>query len=142
MRPILRLMTTLILLALPHAALADRIPADPGAMSYVISPENGATVTNPVTIRFGLTGMGVAPAGVDAPGTGHHHLLINVDPATIDFSQPIPSDDNHRHFGRGQTEATLDLPPGTHTLILLLGDHFHIPHDPPVMSEPITITVN
>ena len=143
MRPFLRLLTTLPLIALTAGpALADRMPPDPGAEAYIIEPADGAVVTNPVTIRFGLRGMGVAPAGVDVPGTGHHHLLINVDPATVNFDEPIPADDNHRHFGRGQTEVTLDLPAGTHTLRLLLGDHFHLAHDPPVLSAPVTITVN
>jgi Domain of unknown function (DUF4399) len=88
-----------------------------------------------------LSGMGVAPAGIEKEGTGHHHLLIDVDASSIDFNESLPSDDNYRHFGGGQTEATIDLPAGTHTLMLILGDQNHIPHDPPVMSEPITITV-
>lgn len=125
--------------ALP--ALADRIPAPEGAEVYIVTPQDGATVSNPVTIVFGLRGMGVAPAGVDFPDTGHHHLLINVDPAEIDFDEALPADDRFRHFGGGQTEVTLDLPAGTHTLMLLLGDELHVPHDPPVMSAPITITV-
>ncbi len=125
--------------ALP--ALADRMPALEGTEVYFVTPEDGATVSNPVTLVFGLRGMGVAPAGIEHPHTGHHHLLINVDPDEIDFDLPIPADDRHVHFGGGQTEVTLDLPEGTHTLLLLLGDEFHVPHDPPVMSEPITITV-
>jgi len=96
-------------------------------------------VTNPVTVRFGLSGMGVAPAGVEKAKTGHHHLLI--DAAIPDVNAPIPKDDNYRHFGGGQTEATIRLSPGQHTLQLLLGDHNHIPHNPPVMSRKITITV-
>ena len=112
-------------------------PAD--AEVYIISPQDGDTVTNPVTIQFGLKGMGVAPAGVDKPNTGHHHLLIDADVPSLEA--PIPADDNHRHFGGGQTEVTLELPPGKHTLQLLLGDKSHVPHDPPVLSRKITIIV-
>lgn len=107
---------------------------------YFISPTDGATVSSPVTVRFGLKGMGVAPAGVDKPMTGHHHLLIDVDQLPP-MNQPIPKDANHRHFGGGQTETTIELSPGKHTLQLLLGDKGHMPHDPPVISEKITITV-
>ncbi len=85
--------------------------------------------------------MGIAPAGVSHDNTGHHHLLINVAPEEIDMDEPIPADDRHSHFGGGQTQATLDLPAGTHTFILLLGDEFHVPHDPPVVSEVLTLTV-
>ncbi|TCM83560.1 DUF4399 domain-containing protein [Rhodovulum steppense] len=127
-------------LALPAAA-QDRTPAPEGARAYIIAPEEGATVSNPVTIRFGLDGMGVAPAGVDHMGTGHHHLIINVPQEGYDFSVAVPADDNHIHFGGGQTEVTLDLPAGTHTLWLLLGDAAHLPHEPPVMSEPVSVTV-
>jgi hypothetical protein len=121
-----------------HAA---RTPAPDGAMVYIVTPEDGATLSNPVTVVFGLRGMGVAPAGVEHPNTGHHHLLINVDSREVDFSEPLPADDRHRHFGGGQTEVTLDLPAGTHQLWLVLGDEFHVPHDPPVVSAPITVTV-
>ncbi|MCO8143917.1 DUF4399 domain-containing protein [Rhodovulum tesquicola] len=127
-------------LALPAAA-QDRTPAPEGARAYIIAPAEGATVSNPVTIRFGLDGMGVAPAGIDHMGTGHHHLIINVPQEGYDFSVAVPADDNHIHFGGGQTEVTLDLPAGTHTLWLLLGDAAHLPHDPPVMSEPVSVTV-
>jgi hypothetical protein len=120
---------------------ADRMPAPERATAYIIAPADGATVSNPVTIRFGLKGMGVAPAGVEKDKTGHHHLLIDVNPSKIDLDSPLPADENHRHFGGGQTEVTLDLPVGSHTLILLLGDHNHIPHDPHVISKSITITV-
>ncbi|MFU8825772.1 DUF4399 domain-containing protein [Yoonia sp.] len=119
----------------------DRTPAPVDAQVYFIGLEDGATVSNPVTIAFGLTGMGIAPAGIDAADTGHHHLLINVDPATLDLNDGVPADDNHIHFGGGQTEVTRDLPLGTHTLALVLADHAHIPHDPPIISEMITITV-
>ena len=132
-------LTIALLLAGPALA-ADRTPAPPGAVVYFITPADGETVANPVTVRFGLKGMGVAPAGVEKANTGHHHLLIDVaDLPPLD--EPIPADDQHRHFGGGQTEVTLDLPPGTHTLQLLLGDQNHIPFDPPVVSDQITITV-
>lgn len=114
-------------------------PAPAGATLYFVSPQDGAEVIGPVTVRFGLTGMGVAPAGVNLEKTGHHHLIIDAD--LPDLDQPIPSDDHYRHFGGGQTEVTLDLAPGQHTLQLLLGDFTHIPHNPPVKSERITITV-
>jgi len=121
-------------------AAPARTPAPPNAMVYFLSPANGATVSSPVTIRFGLRGMGVAPAGVTNPNTGHHHLLVDVDTLPPD-NLPIPNDANHRHFGLGQTETELTLPPGQHTLQLVLGDALHIPHQPPVVSEKITITV-
>lgn len=117
-----------------------RTPAPEEAAAYIISPADGDVVSSPVTVQFGLEGIGVAPAGVQNEKTGHHHLLIDVD-ALPDMDAPIPSDDKHRHFGGGQTQTTLDLSPGEHTLRLLLGDHLHVPHDPPVMSEEITITV-
>jgi hypothetical protein len=126
---------------LPSPSLADKTPSVEGAKVYIISPQDGATVSNPVTVRFGLSGMGVAPAGVEKEKTGHHHLLIDVDPATIDFDNGLPSNDNYIHFGGGQTETTIELPSGKHTLILLLGDQNHTPHDRPVISEPVTITV-
>jgi hypothetical protein len=118
-----------------------RTPAPEGASVYFISPEDGATVSNPVTLQFGARGIGIAPAGVDWPNTGHHHLLINVDPAEVEMDYGLPADDQYRHFGGGQTEVTLDLPTGTHTMFLLMGDHNHVPHDPPIQSEVITITV-
>lgn len=106
---------------------------------YIISPKNGATVSSPVTVVFGLKGMGIAPAGVDNEHTGHHHLLINtgLPPA----NKPIPSDANHHHFGKGQTETRLELAPGEHTLQLLIGNHAHMQHGEPIASEKITITV-
>jgi hypothetical protein len=115
-------------------------PWPAGAKLYFISPENGATLSNPVTIRFGLKGVGVAPAGVEKEKTGHHHLLIDTD-IPKDLTAAIPADDNNKHFGGGQTEVTMDLKPGTRTLQLLLGDHSHVPHNPPLASEKITVTV-
>jgi hypothetical protein len=109
------------------------------ARVYFISPEPGATLRSPVLVRFGLGGMGIAPAGVEKGGTGHHHLVVDAElPPT---GLPIPKGEHYRHFGMGQTEVSLELPPGEHTLQLLLGDHLHIPHDPPVVSERITITI-
>ncbi len=129
------------LLALPGMALAGETPAPEGAAVYFVGLEDGATVTSPVTIRFGLKGMGVAPAGTEKEKTGHHHLIINETIEGEELNEPIPADDNHVHFGGGQTEVTIDLPTGTHTLQLVLGDWSHIPHDPPVMSQRITVTV-
>jgi hypothetical protein len=117
-----------------------RVPSPKGAKVYFISPADGETVRNPVLVRFGLSGMGVAPAGVQTPSTGHHHLLVDID-LPKDLSLPLPTDDHHRHFGGGQTELPLALSPGKHTLQLVLGDYLHRPHDPPVVSERITITV-
>ncbi|WP_206935325.1 DUF4399 domain-containing protein [Roseococcus thiosulfatophilus] len=138
--PALALAAALVF-TMPALAQLERTPAPAGAAVYFIEPAAGATLSNPVTLRFGLRGMGVAPAGVEHGNTGHHHLLINVDPATLDMGAGIPADDQHRHFGGGQTEVTLVLPPGEHRLQLLLGDHNHIPHNPPVMSEVITVRV-
>jgi hypothetical protein len=128
----------------PPAAAAPaaptRKPAPAGAMAYLIEPADGATVTNPVRVVFGLKGFGVAPAGIDRNDAGHHHLLVDTGmPANLGL--PIPNDEQHRHFGAGQTETTLTLPPGRHTLQMLLGDHLHIPHDPPIASSVVTIEV-
>jgi hypothetical protein len=137
----MRRIAAVFLLLSMSAIAADlpRSPAPAGVALYFIAPEDGAKVANPVTVRFGLKGMGVAPAGIAMAGTGHHHLLID---ATVPPSdRPIPADERHVHFGKGQTEAVLTLAPGRHRLQLLLGDHLHLPHDPPVISAPITITV-
>ncbi len=121
------------------AAEVPRTPAPNGAEVYFITPGNGEKVKGIVRVRFGLRNMGVAPAGVEKDGTGHHHLLI--DAALPDFDVPIPNDERHRHFGGGQTEVELKLSPGRHTLQLILGDFRHIPHTPPVLSEQISVTV-
>jgi hypothetical protein len=121
-----------------HAA--DKSKSADDAMLYIISPLDGEAVSSPVKIVFGLEGMGVAPAGIKFNNTGHHHLLIDVAELP-DVNSPIPSDDNHRHFGKGQTEALIELEPGEHTLQLMLGDHLHIPHDPVVFSKKIKISV-
>ncbi|HEY0684249.1 MAG TPA: DUF4399 domain-containing protein [Steroidobacter sp.] len=118
---------------------AQRTPSPAGAEVYFIAPADGATVSGPVTVKFGLKGMGIAPAGITFDNTGHHHLIIDADLPPV--GAPIPTDAQHVHFGKGQTETTLDLKPGKHTLQLLLGDFGHIPHDPVVASKKITITV-
>jgi uncharacterized protein DUF4399 len=118
----------------------DRTPSPPGASVYIISPKDGAKVSSPFVVEFGLKGMGVAPAGVKIENTGHHHLLIDTD-APADLNAPLPSSDKVMHFGKGQTQTTLTLPPGKHTLQLLLGDNGHVPHNPPVISKKITVTV-
>ena len=120
-------------------AAMPRSPSPAGAVLYFISPADGAQVTSPVNVVFGLQGAGVAPAGIDLPNTGHHHLLVDTELANE--SLPVPADEQHIHFGLGQTETTVELAPGEHTLQLVLGDHLHIPHDPPLMSERITVTV-
>jgi len=118
----------------------EKSKAADNANVYIISPADSETVTNPVKIVFGLEGMGVAPAGIEFTNTGHHHLLIDVAELP-DINLPIPSDDNHKHFGKGQTETVIELEPGEHTLQLIFGDHMHIPHDPVVVSKKIKINV-
>ena len=117
-----------------HAA--EKSTAADDAKLYIISPLDGETVSSPVKIVFGLQGMGIAPAGIKFNNTGHHHLLIDVAELP-DVNSPIPSDDNHKHFGKGQTEAVIELQPGEHTLQLMLGNHMHIPNDPVVDSKKI-----
>lgn len=120
---------------------AQGTPSPEGATVRIVSPENGAVVSNPVTVVFGLSAMGVAPAGTEKENTGHHHLLIDLDPGDVVMDESLPADDNLRHFGGGQTEVVLELSPGEHTLQLLLGDQNHVPHVPPVLSEQVTVTV-
>jgi hypothetical protein len=122
------------------AAQLPRTKAPAGARAYIISPKNGDTVPATFTVQFGLKGMGVAPAGVTQANTGHHHLLIDMAKLP-DMTVPMPATDNLKHFGGGQTETELTLAPGTHTLQLVIGDYLHIPHDAPIVSEKITITV-
>ena len=126
-------------LCLTGAALA-RESSPAGAEVYIVSPKDGAKVKSPVTVVFGLKGMGIAPAGIKFDNTGHHHLLVDTD-VPADLSQPLPANENHVHFGKGQTETSLTLPPGKHTLQLLLADYTHTPHDPAVISKKITIVV-
>ncbi|MHC8441876.1 MAG: DUF4399 domain-containing protein [Candidatus Eutrophobiaceae bacterium] len=125
--------------ALSFAAFAGQAQAPADAELYFIAPADGERIKGSVRVIMGLRGMGVAPAGVQAANTGHHHLIINAP--LPDFNRPVPSDDNHRHFGGGQTEVILTLPAGRHTLQLLLGDHAHRPHTPPLHSDQIVITV-
>ncbi len=123
-------------------AQAGETPAPADAKVYFINLKDGDTVTSPVTIHFGLSGMGIAPAGTQVPNTGHHHLFIDAAPLEGDaLNEAIPMDEHHVHFGKGQTEAVVTLPKGSHTLQLVLGDWSHIPHNPPVMSERITVNV-
>lgn len=123
--------------ALPVLA---KTKAPQGAKAYIVSPKDGETVKSPVTVVFGLEGMGVAPAGVQSKMTGHHHLLVDVKKLP-NMNLPLPNDKNHIHFGGGQTQTSVELAPGTHTLQIVLGDHAHIPHDPPIVSKKITIKV-
>lgn len=124
-----------------QAQMPAPIPAPAGAEVYIISPVDGATVKGPVVVRFGLKGMGVAPAGIKMDNTGHHHLFVDTELPT-DMSQPIGVVENKIiHFGMGQTETTVNLPPGKHTLQLLVGDYLHIPNAKPIASKKITITV-
>ena len=122
----------------PATAL-PRTPAPPGARVFIVSPKDGETVSSPVKVVFGIEGMGLAPAGEKNDTAGHHHLLVDTDLA--DPSVPIPADATHIHFGKAQTEASVDLPPGKHTLQLVLGDYVHVPFDPVIASEKITIEV-
>lgn len=129
----------LLMTGVMTAQLARQKAAE-GTSVYIIAPANGATVSSPFTVRFGLKGMGVAPAGVNHPNTGHHHLLIDVAELP-DLATPLPATDNIRHFGGGQTEAEITLPAGQHTLQLVFADYLHLAHERPVVSEKITITV-
>jgi Domain of unknown function (DUF4399) len=130
-----------MLVAAATLAIAGETPAPVDAKVYFIDLKDGDTVTSPVTIRFGLSGMGVAPAGTQAPNSGHHHLIIDDKIEGEALNAAIPMDEKHLHFGKGQTEAVVTLPKGQHTLQLVVGDWTHIPHNPPVMSERITVNV-
>ena len=132
--------TAALVLAATVVWAQERTPSAAGAEVYIISPKDGAKVTSPFVVQFGLKGMGVAPAGVKFENSGHHHLLIDTE-APTDPGAPLPASEKVVHFGKGQTETTLTLPPGKHTLQLLLGDASHVPHNPPVMSKKITVTV-
>ena len=138
---IARLIVLSAALALPSAtAHAQGKPAGKEALLYFVWPQDGATIKGAFWCRFGLRGMGVTHAGDSFPNSGHHHLLIDVT-QPLDLNDTIPADKNHLHFGAGQTEARIELPPGKHTLQLVLGDANHIPFDPPVMSRKITVTI-
>ena len=126
------------------ALAAIRSDSPKGAKSYIVQPRDGKTVKKKFKVIFGLRGMGIAPAGSNMPDTGHHHLLVDVDAKDYDMSTVLPGDqmDKVKHFGKGQTETMLELAPGKHTLQLLLGDYRHIPHNPPLSSPVIHITVH
>lgn len=139
------LLAVLIFLAVfgvrsPALAASNLSHASTSARTYIIEPSAGQTVSEEFTVKFGLSGMGIAPAGIDKEGTGHHHLLIDVDELPK-LSDPLPATSQIKHFGGGQTETTLRLSPGKHSLQLLLGNYSHVPHDNPVLSEKIFITV-
>jgi len=123
------------------AAAPARLAAPPGAEVYIIAPLDGAKLRSPVTVRFGLKGLGVAPAGIQFDNTGHHHLLVDTDLAELSLDAPLPATANILHFGKGQTETQLTLAPGKHTLELLFADFSHRSFDPPLHSKKITITV-
>ena len=128
---------------LTSAVAADKLEkrkSPKGAKAYIISPKDGKTVGKKFTVRFGLKGMGVAPAGIDKENTGHHHLLVNADKLPP-MNLPLQASKTLIHYGGGQTETVLELPPGKHTLQLVFADFAHIPHNPPVISKKITITV-
>jgi hypothetical protein len=135
----MRALSVLLVLAC-GTAFADQTPSPAGAEVYFIAPKDGQHLKSPVHVVFGLKGMGVAPAGVKFDNTGHHHLLVDTA-LPADLTQPLPANDSIRHFGKGQTETTLDLPPGRHTLQLLFADATHTPFSPDVASKKITITV-
>ena len=134
------LILAVLMLCASFAFAQERTPAPAGAEVYIISPKDGARVHAPVRVQFGLTGMGIAPAGVKFENTGHHHLLIDTDPPA-DLGAPLPATDKIVHFGKGQTETTLTLSPGKHTLELLFADYQHVSFNPPLHSKKITITV-
>ena len=134
--------SSVVFVAAATAVLAQtQTPSPAGAAVYFINLKDGDTVTSPFKVQFGLSGMGIAPVGVQNERTGHHHLLIDTKLSDEELKRPIAADAKHVHFGGGQTETTVTLPPGSHTLQLVLGDWSHIPHNPQVMSPVITVTV-
>jgi hypothetical protein len=138
-RPLLALGVCLVA---AFAAAADRIAPPAGAEVYFIAPQNGAKLHSPVTIKFGLKGMGIAPAGIKFDNTGHHHLLVDTDVSELKLDASMPATDKIVHFGKGQTETTLPLTPGKHSLQLVFADSLHQSFDPPLTSKKITITVD
>ena len=137
----LRTTLALIITCVLVNSVAAQTPSPAGAKVYIINLKDGAKIKSPFLVQFGLAGMGVAPAGVEKPNTGHHHLLIDTSLTVDQMKGAIPADDTHKHFGGGQTETMVTLPKGKHTLQLVLADWSHIPHAPPVMSKPITVSV-
>ncbi len=124
----------------PNAFSYDGKNSSENKKVFFVIPSSGETLTSPVTVKFGVSGMSIVPAGEDKPNSGHHHLLINLEKLP-NMNMPIPADKNHLHFGKGQTETIIKLPKGKHTLQLLLGNHIHIPHKIPLLSEKIEIIV-
>ncbi|MEM1290998.1 MAG: DUF4399 domain-containing protein [Cyanobacteria bacterium P01_H01_bin.162] len=137
---LLIVLASLVLSVDPVWANESRSTAPEGAKVYLITPQDGDVVSSPFTVKFGLSGMGVAPAGVEKSGTGHHHLLIDLAELP-DLDTSLQATDQIKHFGGGQTETIISLPPGEHTLQLLLANYIHVPYNPPVVSEPVTIRV-
>lgn len=136
-----RLLALVAALALAPGLALGETPSPAGATVYFINLKDGDTVASPFKVQFGLTGMGVAPVGTQVANTGHHHLIIDATLSAEELKAPIAADAKHVHFGAGQTETTVTLPAGQHSLQLVLGDWTHIPHNPPVMSPVIKITV-
>jgi len=130
-----------VCLVAAFALAADRMTAPAGAEVYFIAPQNGAKLHSPFTVRFGLKGMGIAPAGIKFDNTGHHHLLVDTDMGELKLDAPMPATDRILHFGKGQTETSLSLAPGKHTLQLVFADYLHQSFDPPLHSKKITVTV-
>ena len=131
---------TCLFFIVPEALAQDTISHAPGdAKAYIIEPTDGETLPETFTVKFGLSGMDLAPAGTKQDNTGHHHLLI--DSPEFDATSSLPSTEQIRHYGKAQTETELTLSPGEHTLQLVLGNYAHVPHDRPVISEPITVIV-
>jgi hypothetical protein len=140
--PMSRLLLALsVCLMAAFAVAADRLAPPAGAEVYFIAPQNAAKLHGPVTIKFGLKGMGIAPAGIKFDNTGHHHLLVDTDLSAVKLDAPMPATDKIVHFGKGQTETTLTLTPGKHTLQLVFADSLHQSFDPPLTSKKITVTV-
>ncbi len=137
--PVLLSVLSLFFWVAPSLAAAQS-PAPNGANVYLIAPTDGQMVTSPLKVQFGLSGMGIAPAGVERDNTGHHHLLVDMAELPA-LNEPLQASEQLKHFGAGQTETELSLPPGEHTLQLVLGNASHVPHNPPVLSEQITINV-
>jgi hypothetical protein len=139
-RTVLGALAFMTVLMPSRAFPAARTPSPPGAEAFIIWPPDGAVITGgKLWVRMGLRNMGVCPKGVNIPNVGHHHLLIDTE--LPPFDEAIPSDRQHLHFGAGETDARVELPPGKHTLQLLMGDYNHVPHDPPIYSKKITITM-
>jgi hypothetical protein len=140
MKELSAILAAAMVMVLGSAAADDRKPAPEGAAVYIVWPRDGTVIKDgKFWVRMGLSGAGIAPAGVDKPNTGHHHLLIDTDPPPLD--EEIPNDKNHLHFGAGQTEARIELPPGKHTLQLMFADANHLSFNPPILSKKITITI-